>query len=427
MRSTKLCMIAAVFASVYLSVWAVAAEENTASEVAGKPEGAQYPFIAQVTGNNVYVRSGNSQADYPCTKLDAPATVTVVDEVYGWAKILPPEGTFSWIYKAYVKVDPSDPTVGVLTGDNVRVWAGADTIESGSSSGLQTKLNTGEVVDLYPDQPESGDYYKIKPPTGAHLWIHADYLTYVSPAHQDKPIVVPPRPDNRQAPETATTVPPSTQPSGQQQRPQFTNIDGQTQTPQVQNGGPVNVQIQQTEETPKPAEQPVPKPSPKDTPLLKECYDLSAKVDEELKKPLSEQNYTDIKKQLEAIKEKADDSKVQTYAQYLSDRIGRYELAQSVTETLQQQDRQLEQARQKIEQAHQDQLNRIPAEVQYLYTGTLKPSHVYTSNTGEKRYMLVDQSGKIQCYLVGANPAINAGLQQMENSTVGIIAVRPIL
>ncbi len=377
MRLTKVCMAAAVLMSVLLPMNVQAAEESTKiSQVAGKPADVQYPYIAQVVGNNVYVRSGNSQADYPCTKLDAPARVTVVDEVYGWAKILPPEGTYSWIFKAYVKVNPANPTVGILTGENVRVWAGADHLDSSSSIGLQTQLNTGEIVELYADQPETGDYYRIKPPTGAHLWINADFLKYVEPVKQDRPLIVPPRPDT----EKEISIPAETQPSGQQQRPRFTNIDG-AQEPAPVAETPIAIPVQpeevKTEPAPEaPVEKPLPKPATRESELLQQCYDLSAKIDKELEKPLNEQNYAEIKQQIETIKQDADAGKAAAYAQYLSDRIARYELAQSVTETLEKHDQQLEEARQKIEQAHQKQLSQIPEETKFLYTGTLKPSHV---------------------------------------------------
>ena len=40
-----------------------------------------------------------------------------------------------------VKVDPANPAVGVVTGTDVRVWAGSDNIEASRSMGFQTKLN----------------------------------------------------------------------------------------------------------------------------------------------------------------------------------------------------------------------------------------------------------------------------------------------
>ena len=86
----------------------------------------QMPYIAEVTGQDVYVRSGAGTAYYFTTKLNAPTRVTVVDHKFSWAVIIPPEGSFSWIYKNYVKLDPTNPKNGTVTGDNVRIWAGAE-------------------------------------------------------------------------------------------------------------------------------------------------------------------------------------------------------------------------------------------------------------------------------------------------------------
>ncbi len=414
MRSTKLLLLTVIIMLTGLVVPALAAEEQSATtktpEVAGKPADAQYPFVAQVVGDNIYVRSGNSTADYPCTKINAPDTVTVVDEVFGWARILPPVGCYSWVYKAYVKLDPADPTVGIITGNNVNVWAGAEKIEAGRSSGSQTQLNTGEVVTLFADQPEASEYYKIQPPTGAHLWVSVDYLKYVSAFVQDKPIVIPPRPV-----EMGTEA--AAQPSGEQPRPKFTNLDtaAPAQTPPA-----VKVEIKEQVKSPEPKKVEAPKLTIKENELMQECYKIEAGIDEELKKSINLQDYTEAKQSLETIKNKPDAGKAATFAQYQLDRIQRYELARDVTEALKKQDEQLETAKANIEKAHQDKLENMPKEVNYLYAGTLKPSHVYTSKTGQKRYILMDTNGKILCYIIAASPAIDAQLQQKLNMTVGV-------
>ena len=414
MRSTKLLISVVILTSVLWTACAFAVDEMSttppAPQVSGKPADVQYPFLAEVIGTDVYVRSGNSTADYPCIKLNTPDKVTVVGEEYGWAKILPPPGCYSWIYKAYVKVDPANPTVGVLTGENVRVWAGTDSIEAGRSSGLQTKLNTGEIVELFPNQPDTGEYYRIKPPVGAYLWINAEFLKFSAPLKQDKPIAVPPRPDMEKNQEP---IPPS----NEQKRPTFTNLDGQT--PQAQPA------VSTTEE-PKTGEEPkvekpkLPNLTAKENELIAQCQQFTAQIDDELKKPLDEQNYAPVKESLEKMKQDPEAGKAAMYAQLLLDRIGRYELAKNVAETLKQQDQQLKQAKQAIEKAHQEQLNEIPKEVEFLYTGTLKPSHVYTGKTGTKRYLLMDSAGKILCYMIAASPEIDAQFQQKENTKISI-------
>ena len=418
MCPTKSFMLTVVLTACLLAPPAFAVEEaiTHTPQVDDKPADVQYPFIAEVIGTDVYVRSGNSTADYPCKKLDAPTKVTVVAEEFGWAKILPPKDCYSWIYKASVKIDPDNPAVGIVDGENVRVWAGSDNIEAARSSGLQTRLNKNpdsmdddDIVDILPDQPETGEYYRIKPPVGAYLWVSATYLKYVAPLNFDKPIIIPARPDTQ---DDAAAIPPSSE----TKRPEFTNLDGQTQQEPVTTQIEEEKVVEQAEEKPAPA----PKLTAKENEYLQQCHDLNAKIDEELKKPLSEQNYTSMKVTLEKIKQQADAGKSATYAQFLTDRIGRYELAKSITEELQKQDRQLEQAKENIAKARQTQLDQMPKEAEYLYVGTLKPSHVYTARTGQKRYLLIDQSGKILCYVVAASPQIDAQLGQKENTVIGI-------
>ena len=417
MRLTKSFAFTVILALFLPAASLLAVEEpiTQTPQVADKPVNVKYPFIAEVIGTGVYVRSGNSTADYSCTKLDSPDKVTVVTEEFGWAKILPPEGCYSWIYKASVKIDPDNPSIGIVEGENVLVWAGSDNIEASRSSGLQACLNKNpdsmdddDIVDILPNQPETGEYYRIKPPVGAYLWISATYLKYVAPLNFEEPIVVPSEPETQ---DDTAALPPS----NEQKRPKFTNLGDQPQQEQTEG----QVDEEQTD-TAQPKEEPEPKINIKETQYLQQCHELSARIDEELKKALSEQNYASIKEALMEIKQQADAGKSALYAQFLMERIGRYELAKSVTEELQKQDQQLEKAREKIARAHQAQLDQIPEEAEYLYIGTLKPSHVYTAKTGQKRYLLTDSSGKILCYVVAASPQIDSQLEQKVNTVIGI-------
>ncbi|MHC4858139.1 MAG: SH3 domain-containing protein, partial [Planctomycetota bacterium] len=192
MALTRMISVAVLF-SLFLSFPAVAVDNSETPKIAGLPAEVQYPFMAKVTGNDVNVRSGKGTAYYACGKVNLDDQVTVVGEGFGWAEIIPPEGSYSWIHKNYVDVEDDQPTVGVLTGDNVRVWAGSDNIEPMRSSSMQTKLNTGEIIELFADQPTDGDYYKIKPPAGAKLTINCGLLEYVGPAASPKPVAIPPR------------------------------------------------------------------------------------------------------------------------------------------------------------------------------------------------------------------------------------------
>ncbi|MHC5083057.1 MAG: SH3 domain-containing protein [Planctomycetota bacterium] len=421
MRLYKTALLVAVLFAVTLSIPVYGTEGDPAKpEVANKPPNAKYPFIAEVTGNDVYVRSGKGKAYYHCRKVQQGFQVTVAGEVFGWAKIIPPEGSYSWINKKYVDVADGAPTIGTINGDNIRVWAGSDYMGPTRSSSMQVKINDGEQVQLFPSQPETGDYYKIKPPTGAYLWISADFLKYaaqgdVEEAPDAAPAPsVPAEPTKPVQPVVKPVVKEPLPPATESSTPTFQNL---TDTPPVKPAEPAAA------EAPKPAEPAVEKPVvkvDKDSQALAACYEIGAKIDEELKKPLNEQDYSGYKKTLTKIAAGKETSKASTYAKILLERIQRYELAISVTDILKQQDKDLAETKERIQKAHKTQLKKIPAKAKYMFTGTLKQSHVYTEKTGRKRYMLLDANGKIQCYLIAASPAAESSMSQMLNTKVGI-------
>ena len=68
-----------------------------------------FPYIAEITDDNVNIRSGPGTNYYHCGKLNSSDRVTVVASKYSWSHIIPPEGSFSWISKQYVSIDLDTP------------------------------------------------------------------------------------------------------------------------------------------------------------------------------------------------------------------------------------------------------------------------------------------------------------------------------
>jgi hypothetical protein len=406
---------------------AVAEEGSAGPQIAGKPANVTYPFVAEATANDVFIRSGRGPGYYHCGKLNRGDRVTVVEEAGGWAKILPLPENFSWIHKNYVKLDPQNPGIGTVTtagSETVRVWAGSDYIEPIRSFSIQARLHDGEVVELVdPSQPLTGDYYKIKVPSGGYLWVNSEYLRYVGPyepkpepaAETPKPEPVEEKPltleqrlgvDESTPPTPAKPVKPAAEEPAEPEKE--TPDRGQEQAEAVK---PV-------EETTKPAK---PAPPSKETLYLKQCYELSEKINAELKKPITEQDYSDYKKQLNAIVEDEQAGKAKTYATLLLSQIERFELAITVSQTVKEQDERLEQIKTQIEKARQAELQRIPDPQEIpLFTGTVRPSFVYTGQTGQRRYLLTDSSGRIVCYMVPSGPEIAGRLEQLVGSEIGI-------
>jgi hypothetical protein len=132
-----------------------------------------FPYIAEMTGDNVHVRSGPGTNYYSCGKLNKGDRVKVVHHEFGWSCIVPPVGSFSWISTQYVRIDPNNPAIGTVTGDNVRVWVGAEGMRPMYSTECRLKLNSGEKVRLLGVIKDK--YHKIAPPTGAYRWVSTEF------------------------------------------------------------------------------------------------------------------------------------------------------------------------------------------------------------------------------------------------------------
>ena len=138
-----------------------------------------FPYVALITNNNVNIRSGPGTNYYSCGKLNKNDSVKIVGSRFTWSQIVPPAGSFSWISKQYVSIDPNDPTIGIVTGEGVRVYVGSNYREPIHSETTHLKLSKGEEVKLLGE--EKDDYYKIAPPAGAYRWVSTRYTNPLGP------------------------------------------------------------------------------------------------------------------------------------------------------------------------------------------------------------------------------------------------------
>ncbi|MCK4957845.1 MAG: hypothetical protein KAT00_00560, partial [Planctomycetes bacterium] len=51
----------------------------------------------------------------------------------------------------------------------------------------------------------------------------------------------------------------------------------------------------------------------------------------------------------------------------------------------------------------------------------IKPSQIYTAQTGQERYLIVSEAGRIVCYAVPANAMAGANIARHLNSRVGLM------
>jgi uncharacterized protein YgiM (DUF1202 family) len=388
-RFVFLSVIVAVVLAVSTAT-GLAAEAPPTGESAKTPDQIKtptFPYTAEITGDNVYFRSGPGTNFYECGKLNKGDKVKVVSKQFTWYRIVPPPKSFAWISTQYVKVDPANPESGILTGDRVRVYAGSDRVRPHYSTSLLGKLNEGERVKLLGQQLD--DYYKIAPPPSAYLWV-STYFT--------KPL-----PPEKKVPPIEKVTPP-VKPLAPGDVPPVVKID----TSKV----PTDTIVKP------PATKPAPEkvaPITPSTPL--ERYQaLQKRIEAELKKLRKEQDYKDIKKELTEISNDENADKVAKYAKKVLQRVEALELAISVDEQLRLQNELLNKKTEGIDKARAAKLAEIKNMGQYAIIGWLQTFTLF----GKGHYRILDESGKMLCYALPSKQIKLMDLSSLIGKKVGL-------
>jgi len=151
-------------------------------------ENSRFQVAGVVNANAVFVRSGPSENDYATMKLDKGAQVIAVGEKFNWLKILPPEGSFCYVAKAYVN-RAGNGSVGQVTNTlNVRIGSSLNPLKTK----VATRLEPNQMVQIIGEQDE---YFKIKPPPGVYLYVAKQFVDPVKKLDgSDQPVPLPPQP-----------------------------------------------------------------------------------------------------------------------------------------------------------------------------------------------------------------------------------------
>ncbi|MDO8301837.1 MAG: SH3 domain-containing protein [Sedimentisphaerales bacterium] len=362
MHFSKVFCVAAL---VSLSICVFAADVTLVLEPNKPAATLSFPYMGEVTGADVYVRSGPGTNYYRCGKLNAAEKVEVVGSENSWSKIVPPAGSFSWISKQYVSLDANNPGQGRVNGDDVRVRAGSEFVEPIHSTSLQAKLNKGAKVQLLGE--EKDDYYKIAPPEGAYLWVSSEYLSNVGPA-------------------------------GKAGIGGIIATDSNALDPNA-----VRQKISVEAEK------------------LKEYRQLARQVGIEHAKPVTEQSWSEIKTKLAEIADNNDAGKAARYAKLQLENVKGFELAREAGQDIQQQQSQLTQTREQIEKARQEQLAKLGDTGKFAIVGKIRPSLLYAKSSKEYRYLILGENNKVIAYALPAQSAANMDLSQFFGKKVGLV------
>jgi SH3-like domain-containing protein len=376
---------------VGLSTVGLAQESGTSGETAVP----SFPYVAQIIADDVYIRSGPGTNYYHCSKLNKGEKVVVVGSKFSWSRIVPPEGSFSWISKQYVSIDPANPGIGVVTGDAVRVYAGSEAQKPIHSEKVQIQLNKSEKVKIILGEEEASDYYKIVPPSGAYLWVSTRYIEPVGPVSES---ALPVEAQAKAGAEAVTEAEPATEPEA---KPVVEAAVEPKPEPAATRAAPVEASVEDAK--------------------LKEYYALEKQIKAELAKPATQQKYTSIKSELSAIAANKAAGKAARYAEFALEQVKCFELASQITDALKLQSAQLEEVQKRIDKAREAKLAQMPDMGKFAVIGKLAISNIYATRAAVRHYRVLDESGRTVCYAVPSGAALGVDLGKFVGQKVGLV------
>jgi len=332
-----------------------------------------FPYAAEIAGDDVYVRSGAGTNYYNCGKLKKGDRVQVVSTMFSWSRIVPPPGSFSWISAQFVAIDPNSPGVGIVTGDNVRVYAGSDEVRPMHSTSLQLKLNRGDKVKLLGEQKDN--YYKIASPSGAYLWVSSEYVKPLAPSAG---VVV-----------AVTEV---SEASTERRKVEPNDVTGV--------GAPkISVEAEK----------------------LKEYYELEKRLKAERAKPVEQQSYSAIKKAFVEIAANKEAGRASRFAERTIRQVERFELAVVVAKEVKLQDTQLELTRERIDKMHATKLANLEELGRFTVIGQFKTSSIFGAEPHLRHYRITDESDNAICYAFGVGQAATLDFSKFIGHKVGLV------
>ena len=78
-------------------------------------------------------------------------------------------------------------------------------------------------------------------------------------------------------------------------------------------------------------------------------------------------------------------------------------------------------AKEQIERKRQEELAKVPSIGKYSVVGTIRPSLLYSADSQNKRYVIMDNAGKIVAYAVAAPSAQGLDISSLIGKKVGVV------
>ncbi|MCX5635751.1 MAG: hypothetical protein NTW55_07940 [Planctomycetota bacterium] len=384
---------------------AISASVVFAEESAGSPQADDvnkagvpaFPYMAQITGDDVIIRSGPGTNYYACGKLNKTDKVKIVASQYSWSQIVPPAGSFSWISMQYIRIDSNNSSTGTVNADAVRVYAGSDQRKPIHSTTMQGKLDKGEKVHLLGEELEG--YYKISPPPFAYLWVLTQYTIPADAVAHAPATPVPAGESNVIEPNAAIAAQPTAS---------VTDANADVQKPKKEPNTPAVVPTK------------LPVENPAEVKKIEDYKALEKQFDAERAKPMAEQNYENIKKGFLEIAGDKEAGRAARYAELKLKQLERCEMAIQIAKEVRMQDANLQKIKAEIEKARAEKVSQIKDKSKYAAIGKLQPSDIFGPSVELKQYRLVDDANNTICYAAPANAISNNDFSKFLGQKVGL-------
>lgn len=362
-------------------------------------ENSKFQVQGLINGGPVNVRSGPGEGYYATQMLDKGATVTVVGIKFDWLKIVPPEGSFSYVGSVFVDRS-ADGTTGKINRADVNIRAGSQL--NASKTTVQTRLGIGDTVQILGKEDE---YLRIKPPAGAYLYVKKDFVDIVKAQAGTASLPTGAQGAPQTASPTGNADPTSSLPKASAPIIQTPDVV-MTATPASATTMPTTAPSQTAMASTRPGSAVAAAPPP---PTAEELFGKYEQEFTELsKQPLADQSLGDLTTKYQSIEKSPDlsDELKRVVQLRLATLTGR---AQSQTKLLEARKIEKEAAqKQLVLQAEQQELTERlkQTEVQiFAAVGTLEPSSLQVG--GGTLYRLTDpDSGRTMIYIRSADAKI---------------------
>ena len=132
----------------------------------------EFPFLAEVTNNDVNIRAGQAVSFESLGQVAKGANLIVVGKEYDWYKIKLPDTFRCFISGKYLHVHSGN--IGEILGSHVNVRARA-----GENFTVLGRLARGTLVRI---TNKTGEWYEIEPLEGIYGWVSQDFVKFKSKA-----------------------------------------------------------------------------------------------------------------------------------------------------------------------------------------------------------------------------------------------------